>query len=318
MPWPPQGVQRARRRTARTAPRGPSRGVSMASTAYSEQVGQVAAAGRASGPGSLVRRGRATTRTRAATRSSDHVRRRPPGCRRRQRFRPRIAVDRAHAPSAGQPRASGRPVRRASPVRRLLECLAHGHLQFVEIEGGPVGATTHQVGADRQFGSLFGQDRPHPPPSRLRCTALPDLPVHGVGHLGPVPVRAFHEAAPSRDRCRPLPTALPQVGEGAARPDRAHTRAVRPFPAPVRSHRQALASLRPARPDDRPSGLGRHPLAETVCLGALAHVGLVGPFHPSTSFLALNRGHRCPERQGARHSGLGIRRTCYAETRPAL
>lgn len=57
-----------------------------------------------------------------------------------------------------------------------------------------------------------------------------------------------------------------------------------------RSHREALASLRPAGTDDRPAGLGRHPLAETVCLGALAHVGLVRPFHPSTSFLALDRG----------------------------
>src|ERR1700690_4367227 len=64
------------------------------------------------------------------------------------------------------------------------------------------------------------------------------------------------------------------------------------------SHRQALASLRPARADDRLPSLGRHPLAETVCLCAFAHVGLIGPLHPSTSFLALNRGHGVPIGRG--------------------
>jgi hypothetical protein len=65
-----------------------------------------------------------------------------------------------------------------------------------------------------------------------------------------------------------------------------------------RSHRKTLATLGPARPDNGASGLARHALAEPVGLGPLAHVGLIGTFHPSTSFLALSRDR-------GRHTGRG-------------
>src|SRR5277367_4539831 len=51
-------------------------------------------------------------------------------------------------------------------------------------------------------------------------------------------------------------------------------------PAQLRySHRQPMASLRPARPDDGAPGLARHPLAESVGLGPFAYVWLIGPLH---------------------------------------
>ena len=64
------------------------------------------------------------------------------------------------------------------------------------------------------------------------------------------------------------------------------------------SGRQPRAALQAARTDHSPARLGRHPLTEPVSLGPLSHVGLIGPFHNSTSFLALNGGLERPVRQG--------------------
>ncbi len=48
-----------------------------------------------------------------------------------------------------------------------------------------------------------------------------------------------------------------------------------------RSCRKPLATLQTTSPDDGPTRLRRHPLAEAMRLGTLAHVGLVGPLHRS-------------------------------------
>src|SRR5664280_686270 len=77
-----------------------------------------------------------------------------------------------------------------------------------------------------------------------------------------------------------------------------------PSPSPE-SGRQPRAALQAARTDHSPSRLGRHPLTKPVSLGPLSHVGLIGTFHNSTSFLALNRGLERPVRQGGPSGRLG-------------
>ncbi len=78
------------------------------------------------------------------------------------------------------------------------------------------------------------------------------------------------------------------------------------------SHRQALASLGPTRPNHCSAGLCRHSLAEPVGLRPLANVGLIGALHTSTSFSTspaqpwtTNAGS--PARQGFGHQGPGSR-----------
>src|SRR5665647_1054728 len=71
------------------------------------------------------------------------------------------------------------------------------------------------------------------------------------------------------------------------------------------SGRQPRAALQAARTDHSPARLGRHPLTKPVSLGPLSHVGLIGTFHNSTSFLALNRGLERPVRQGGPSGRLG-------------
>ena len=71
------------------------------------------------------------------------------------------------------------------------------------------------------------------------------------------------------------------------------------------SGRQPRAALQAARTDHSPARLGRHPLTKPVSLGPLSHVGLIGTFHNSTSFLALNRGLERPVRQGGPSRRLG-------------
>ena len=56
---------------------------------------------------------------------------------------------------------------RVGPTRRLLDCSAHCHLQFIEIERRPRGAAAHQVCPDREFSRTIGHDRPHPSPQQI-------------------------------------------------------------------------------------------------------------------------------------------------------
>jgi hypothetical protein len=64
------------------------------------------------------------------------------------------------------------------------------------------------------------------------------------------------------------------------------------------SGREPLPALQATRLDHSPPRLGRHPLPKAMSFGALSHVRLIGPFHNSTSFLALNRGLERPVAPG--------------------
>ena len=195
----------------------PAPWTSTASTAYSEHDGMYRQPVGRPGPGRLVAADQCRPAQAAAGRTGDST---PmPG----SGGRPSLvrAVRRpVHGPSR---RARQRlAAARRALLRRLLDCSAHGHLQFVEFECGPVAARC--APGRRRSGSPAARSATIARilrRRRLRCTAFPTFRLTAYATSRPVPVGAVEEA--DRHRAVPAPARGPaQVGERPAGPDRHH------------------------------------------------------------------------------------------------
>ena len=302
MPWPPHGVQRARYVGRPARPRVRRRGCRWPPPRTRSSWGRTDSL-------SAARTGPADRRARGHE---------DPGGRPDAPGRPvPSAPTRDRAEGGPLPGDSCRRSRGASaptlppvrgPARRLVQCLAHGHLQFVEIEGRPLRGA-HQVGARRQ---VRRRCRPRWPASGAGAGSAPRrFPPCGRPRRPPGtgPTRDGPRTTPTPGRAAPCGCVAgqrrspgPHGVHRRERPAGGHTdRRWRPFA------RRDLMTARPALVDIRL----RKPcvLARLRTLGWYVRFIHPLPSSPWTADIGVPFG------RGPRHSGLGIRRTCYAETR---
>src|ERR1035441_9034553 len=150
--------------------------------------------------------------------------------------------------------------------RGLLQCLAHGHLQLIEIEQRPSGPRTHHIGPRRQGGCLFGHNGPQPAPQAIPRHRVAGAACDRIGQLRPGPLRVSHEAHCEGTGWTPAP-GPPELLEGVARTD------------PPDTTIRGTDGSGPAAHTDR----RWRPFARRALITAR-------PFHTSTSFLVLDRG----------------------------
>ena len=187
-----------------------------------------------------------------------------------------------------------------SSLAGRLQGPGHAGPELARVDAGRGGGHPQQVGAARQLGGHGASGFPHAPAQGVPHHRAATVLANCVSHLGKDTIIGRvgrHECGADGTMAGPSPRAL-QLGEGSAGSN--------PSDRPGRhssSDGELVATLETPRLQNGPAGPRGHALAETVGLGPLACIGLVGALHVIQPFeapwsTAISRG-RCRVRTPA-------------------